>query len=56
MRHGFLASVEDEDGGHLEAAGEVLVGLEVARKHGLELREVVGTIETALVDDATAEV
>jgi hypothetical protein len=42
---------EDVDGGHLEAAEEVLVGLRPGG-HGLELGKVVGPVEPALVDGA----
>jgi hypothetical protein len=41
-----------ETAGIWRQTGEVLVGLEFARRHGLELREVDGTIEAALVDGA----
>uniref|UniRef100_A0A8R7JVV8 Uncharacterized protein n=1 Tax=Triticum urartu TaxID=4572 RepID=A0A8R7JVV8_TRIUA len=54
LRHGLLARAEggeDGDGGHLEAPEEVLVGLHPGG-HGLELREVVGAVEAALVDGA----
>ena len=57
-KHGLLSRAEhgeEVDGGHLEAAEEAaeeaLVGLRPGG-HGLELREVVGAVEAALVDGA----